>query len=390
MVKFADMSDCCMANIKQEIPRHNMHQTATDKLLLILKSELWECNTESLTITPEEYRSIMRMATMQTVAGMVANFVSKQQSDNVRISPEDAVKTIVVQHRIESRNRLLNSEVVELKRVLDSEGIPFFVFKGQTLATLYPAPLSRTSGDIDFYVPREHFDNALKLLCKKWNIEAERGDSHHHVEFCHNDVCFEMHFEMLKFFSKKRQKTFDAIIGRAATHYVEINGEKIPTLDPATNIAYTFGHLWYHLLEIGVGMRQLCDLAVLIDRTFKNDDGNCKGKAEKLRNILQDLGYIKAFCAIENELKDYLGLSVCPVKNNVSGKYSRALMKRTISYGNFGKYGRKGNRMQFGFYIRLTIERISTFLKFHTLDRKEIRARLLNEIPEKIMLFFKK
>ncbi len=365
-----------------------MERTAT-LLLNILRNELGGNETLPNEISSKDYHAIMNMAVKQTVAGMVAHAVSTNKV-NVKLTPNDAVKTLVVEQQIKKQNELLNIELCALAELFEKADISYLVFKGQTIAARYPTPWSRTTGDIDFYVPPKDFDKAFGLLQDRWKIKADKGESHHHIEFEHNNVVFEMHYEILKFFSPTRQKIFDEMVDKSQTEYVEINGKKIPTLDQTTNIIYTFGHLWYHLLEIGVGMRQLCDLDVLISDAFRIDDKDYASKARKLKKQLEQLGYCKAFCAIENVLTEHFGLKHSPISNTLSRRYSSSLLQRTIRYGNFGKYGRKGSRAEFKFYISLTFERIFTFIKFYPLDRKEIRARMFKEIPEKILLFRKR
>ena len=368
--------------------RKFMERTAT-LLLNILRNELWGNGTQPGKISSKDYHAIMNMAMKQTVAGMVAHAVSSNKT-NVELTPSDAAKTLMVEQQIKKQNEQINTELGALADLFETNGISYLVFKGQTIAARYPTPWARTSGDIDFYVPQKDFDKALGLLKTQWKIDADQGQSYHHIEFEHNDVVFEMHYEILKFFSPTRQKIFDEMVDRSQTEYVEIDGRKIPTLDQITNIIYTFGHLWYHLLEIGVGMRQLCDLAVLISDAFCPDDEDYTHKALRLKKQLEQLGYCKAFCAIENVLAEHFGLKHSPIPNTLSRRYSASLLERTIRYGNFGKYGRKGSRAEFKFYISLTFERIFTFLKFYPLDRKEIRARIFKEIPEKILLFGKR
>lgn len=50
--------------------------------------------------------------------------------------------------------------VAWLAKFLQSNDIGFFVFKGQTVASYYPTPEIRTSGDVDFYVFKKDWDRA--------------------------------------------------------------------------------------------------------------------------------------------------------------------------------------------------------------------------------------
>lgn len=357
-------------------------------LYKVVRAQIWGGQIQQPEISSSDYHALMNMAMKQTVAGLVMQCVSDGRL-KVELSPADAMKTLLLQRQIEQQNELLNAEVAALCEMFQRNNVRFIVFKGQTLARLYPHPNARTSGDIDFYVPAEDYERATEIISKEWNIEIEHSTSHQHTEFEHNKVIFEMHFEMLKFFNKKVQRDFDSMIQNSEIQYIDINGCKVPTLDPIANLVYTFAHLWYHLLELGIGMRQLCDLALLINDTFPANGEDNSEKIQQLRAQLKSLGILKAFGAVENMLHSNLGLPYAPLNIKTRKYHQREILRRVMRYGNFGKYGRKGSRADFSFYISLTFERVATFFKFYTLDKKEIRARLFWEIPEKILAFIK-
>lgn len=360
-------------------------------LLEILREELQGGNKElSEKISPQEYHSLMNLATKQTVAGMVAQSIIDKRL-KIELSPSDAVQTLLYLQRIHQQNTLLNSELVALAKLLDAQKIKFIVLKGQTIAAHYPHPLSRTPGDIDFYVFKEDFNKAAEVLNKEWNVNFCGSKSTHHLEFRHNKVLFEMHFEILELFSQRQKRRFDNIVASCPLAYTDINGYKIPTLDPVVNIAYTFGHLWYHLLELGVGMRQLCDLTILINDVFEKGNEDNTKEAERLNKILQEIGFHKAFCVLEAVLQKHFGLRHIPLQTNASAAHTEAVMQRVIRYGNFGHYGRRGNHTNISYLVFLAIERIRTFARFYPLDKREIRARMLKELPQKTFFFlFKK
>lgn len=358
-------------------------------LLKILRMELWnEKDMPNCDINSKEYHSLMDLATKQAVTGIVAQSITDKKL-NIKLSPEDAVKTLMQFQHIQQLNVLINAELIALAELFNKHNIKFIVFKGQTNAINYPHPLSRIPGDIDFYVPQEDLDKAISILKKEWNANIENNGSLHHLEFTHNRVLFEMHFAVLGFYSSRQKEVFEKIALSRPVSFVEINGHNIPTFEPLINIVYTFAHLWYHLLELGVGLRQMCDLAKLIEIAFPENDGNNEEKAGKLAEIINEIGFYKAFCAIEEVLQNHLGLKYIPIKPKINPIYSQSIMNRIMRYGNFGHFGRKGNRTQLRFYIYLTLERTWTFIKFYPLDKREIKARLFKEIPSKVFSFHK-
>lgn len=90
-----------------------------------------------------------------------------RQKLNIKLSPEDAVKTLMQFQHIQQLNVLINAELIALAELFNKHNIKFIVFKGQTNAINYPHPLSRIPGDIDFYVPQEDLDKAISILKKR-------------------------------------------------------------------------------------------------------------------------------------------------------------------------------------------------------------------------------
>lgn len=89
-----------------------------------------------------------------------------RQKAKLKLSPEDAVKTLMQFQHIQQLNVLINAELIALAELFNKHNIKFIVFKGQTNAINYPHPLSRIPGDIDFYVPQEDLDKAISILKK--------------------------------------------------------------------------------------------------------------------------------------------------------------------------------------------------------------------------------
>lgn len=107
----------------------------------------------------------MDLATKQAVTGIVAQSITDKKL-NIKLSPEDAVKTLMQFQHIQQLNVLINAELIALAELFNKHNIKFIVFKGQTNAINYPHPPSRIPGDIDFYVPQEDLDKAISILKK--------------------------------------------------------------------------------------------------------------------------------------------------------------------------------------------------------------------------------
>ena len=120
-------------------------------------------------------------------------------------------------------------------------GIGFFVFKGQTVASYYPTPEMRTSGDVDFYVFKKDWVRAKSLLEK--DVKMTDDHSGQHWEFTKDGIPFEMHYHTAVFASGSRQRYWDELIDSYfddVLDHVEIDGVGVPTLPPTLNAIYLF------------------------------------------------------------------------------------------------------------------------------------------------------
>lgn len=213
---------------------------------------------------------------------------------------------------IKRSNQLLNRNLIFLTELLEKHDIKFFVVKGQTVVNLYPHPLHRIGGDTDFYCFSKDLERLISILHKELNIELEKDESEQHYTFQYNETLFELHFTLYKFADIENQRYFDNLIDTEPLSYVLIDNKKIPILSPTLNLAYTFLHLYHHLIELGVALRQFCDIAILCYTAAMAEQNQNKEKSidkEKLTNILTHLDFLSAFKTIGTILIEELGLS---------------------------------------------------------------------------------
>ncbi|MGI6223214.1 MAG: nucleotidyltransferase family protein [Prevotella sp.] len=332
----------------------------------------------------------MKTARKQTVGGVLC---SGLMHHNVKLNKYDAAKLLLLLRKLENENHKINTELASLVALLNDKGIKYVVVKGQTIACRYPYPDTRAPGDIDFYCDSENFERARQVLVEEWNVEFEEEDneSEQHLAFTHNDVIFEMHFCLYKFASKRLQKLFNEKIDGAEPLFVMVAETQVPVLPPSLNIAYTFLHLWHHMVEIGVGLRQFCDLEVLLVELA--DSGN-QDEVRKLCEFLDELKFTKAFQAVEYVLVDKMGLSSdklpIPLAKN-SKRYEKDILDIVFTRGNFGKYGRKTEiRSGWKYYLESMFIKMSHYSRFFSLSPRENLAVLSKSIPSRIFMAMKR
>ena len=160
----------------------------------------------------------------------------------------------------------------------------------------------------------------------------ERGK---HKVMIKEGVVFELHRRLLLLATSRHRKVWKSLMDecRLQEANIKIDDFKVSTLPVMYHLVYVFMHLYFHLITSGVGIRQLCDMAVLLKR------GEQEG-IDWLRviRIVDTLGCLKAFRAVLACCVEALGLSVeVPVVLRDSDyRWGRLIYRRIMRGGNFG------------------------------------------------------
>ena len=352
--------------------------TKRDFIFSLLRSALWQQPLDHFVMNPWEYKEVMTEAEKQCVLGLVIDCL---RSNNMTLQKKCVIHMLKLQNSLEKENKNINDNLSELVKLLSSKGIRFAVVKGPSIGTLYPKPLLRIPGDIDFYVPAQDFQSAVDIIEQQWGMEmVEKEDKH--LGFVKNDVNFELHRYLLAFPSKKTKQKFDALIDQNPFEYVEVDGNPVPTLMPTINVFYTFLHLYNHFIKLGVALRQLCDLAVLLHRQREAIDRTM------LKHLLEDYGFTRAFAAIGYILTDKLGLPLedfpmeIKMKDKKNGENALDLIWK---HGNWGMYERDiAEKGSFKYFIDKTRVRLSSQFLFYKMSPKYNRSLLFYDMPKRM------
>lgn len=275
----------------------------------------------------------MALARAQAMKGLVAQGL---MDSGVRLERTDAMEVAVQLSTLERRNTELDAAVVWLCRTMQEQGIRIWVFKGQTLAPFYPNPKARSCGDIDFLCHPDDWQLARDIFCTKLGRNISDTNSTKHVEFQLQGVQFEMHRMLTDFAYPKSQKYWDSVVMAQVLQSSEtmpINGFPVPVLPSTINALYVFVHIFYHFIIDGIGLRQFCDWALVMQ--CQQDDIN----KDTLKQHLEGIGLLKAFTGFGAILTNYLGLSKevfpFPITEKES-KHATHLLNNILEKGNFG------------------------------------------------------
>ena len=203
--------------------------------------------------------------------GVLFDGIKKLPAEYVGIEKELLLQCMAESQMLEKANIRLNDAAIQVSEWFRKKGFRTCILKGQGNALMYPNPYSRTPGDIDIWV--EGGD--------KWVISFVRSISphekacYHHIEFpSYKGVEVEVHYRpsfLLCFWhNRKLQKYYERVKEEQFSHRVML-GEQGEIAIPMVefNLIFQLTHIYAHLMNEGIGLRQLLDYYYVLCDFYK-------------------------------------------------------------------------------------------------------------------------
>ena len=258
-----------------------------DQILALLRCELWG-EPLACEVAAEDIDGILAMAEEQGVGGLVANAIL---ANDLPIGALKTVDVCTVTRLHELKSREMNRKVARFAGFLNRRNLKFVVMKGQTMAALYPHPLMRSCGDIDFYCPKDSYKKTQKAIEERLGVAMVHDLSEIHDNFEVKEVSFEMHSHLTSLGYYKHQQYWEEWAEKELFQemtQMEIDGVMVSILPPNVNVVYILCHIMEHLAEKNFALKQLCDWAMVLHRYKDNID------REAFAHHLSELGLLKA------------------------------------------------------------------------------------------------
>lgn len=289
-----------------------------------------------------DWKAVASFAQKQTVLGIIIDSI---QFLPERLRPSESISAKMKKFALGliKANLVLDSAVARLVTFLKQHGINGVLLKGQGVARYYRAPQMRHTGDIDFYVGKTLYKKAVDLCKEKWvKGDEEILDCEKHFSFFMSGIVVELHRIAARIYSPFKMKSFQNWIVEELEHSP---ARRVLTIDNAEVILppvdfealYIFYHAWSHYIMGGIGLRQLCDWAMIF-----NAHGNDIDRQQLKKNISR-FGLIKGWKLFACIAVNYLGVPVdkMPLYDPSYRKKSEKIMEEIIAGGNFGFYSKE-------------------------------------------------
>ena len=339
-----------------------------------------------------DWRVLYAMARKQCLVGVLFDGIKRLPAD-VGMDKGLLFQWMAQNQTLRKANARLDKAAVEVAEWFGRKGFRTCVLKGQGNALLYPPGMERTPGDIDLWVD----GGDRKVVSFVRSLSPDEKVCYHHIGFPeYNGVEVEVHFRPSFLFcfrhNRRLQGYYERVMDEQFAHRVKL-GEQGDVAVPKAefNLIFQLTHIFTHLMNEGIGLRQLLDYFFVLkntdfigntdgvsgntngdgfllntdftdntDRIGGNADGDgfllntdftdntdrIGGNADGVdRRLLQDelrrLGLWEFAGAVMYIMKEVFGLEDNRLIVPPDVKRGRLVLKEVLEAGNFGQYDKR-------------------------------------------------
>ena len=300
-----------------------------------------------------EWKQIYGIAQKQSLLAVVFRALERATPPADDDEEKDVFGKLVIEwlgqvRAIERINHHVTANVIKLSEKFAQDKFQSCLLKGQGNGLLYPQPNSRTPGDIDILIrPRKYglgkrkvVDDVRKIIKYVRLQEPDAIAIYHHIEYPRfNGTDVEVHyrpsFMFNIIFNSRLQEFFAENADEQFHNRTEMADGVIAVPTSEFNKVFLLSHIYKHLFDEGIGLRQLLDYYYVLenDVEFSND----------YKALFSHLGLCHIAGAIMWILTEYFGMKQEKVLVPVDEKRGRFVLNEILQGGNFGKYDTRYN-----------------------------------------------
>lgn len=306
-----------------------------------------------------EWQEIMDEAQRQAITGIMTWGIESLPEEQ-KPPKELLLQWIGLSLQIEQLNALTTKVCGEVFRQMEKDGLCCCVLKGQANHRYYPAQISnrRSCGDIDIWSVQ---DNGPKTHSPVHKV-LEYVDSHFerdglcwlHCNFTDKSgVPVEVHFHLSFFSRPKYNKRFQSYFAdiEQCVERVKIDGIEIPAMRVEEDVIYQMNHIYRHLIDEGVGIRQIVDYYFLLIAWNKHQ---IRTKDETMK-VITWLGMKRFAGALMYVLFEVCRIPAEYLLCEPSEKDGKFLKEEILLSGNFGHNDPRMSNVAAGGYLKSRI-----------------------------------
>lgn len=306
--------------------------------LQLLSSAIWDKQPnvpEIKNLSEEQWNRLLTFTDKQSCRGLIADAIErlpeKQQPPKpIRFS------FLLGREQIEHSNQLLEQVFVKLVHCYNELGIDFILLKGLSNNPWYPHPEHRTPGDIDVFIyPVKSYDKANNWV-REQGFEQEKASSQHQG-YTLDGIHIENHWRMTTFESERYnlrwKQEVNKLLDNKSFDTIEVSEASAQILPPTFNAFYLFVHIFRHFIHIGIGIRQVCDWILFLDKNQERIDYQELRRLLNAFDLTDAVGYFGLACVRHLQANpNIFGVDVSLYDTQLSD----SIMEDILAGGNFG------------------------------------------------------
>lgn len=288
--------------------------------------------------TAHDWMRMFDDAKVQCVAGVAfygVNRLYQQHPEQVASMPDDIkMQWHVVAEYLKAQNGVVNGAIRKLlrdERLADCHKV---ILKGQAVAKYYPCHELRNAGDIDIWCVRHGMSlkESLKVMAHRaLDLMPGAGVQPHHTDWPVVDgVRVELHFTPSMVYSfwynRRVQRYFEEILPNCQGYRLPIEAD----------VVFQLIHLRRHLIDEGVGLRQVMDLYWTVKAYASQRTDELKHGKNLLLPILKRLGLASFAEAMMWVLQEVFLMSDNELICHPDKKRGAFVLSEVLKGGNFG------------------------------------------------------
>ena len=293
-----------------------------------------------------DWDELYDFAKKQSISGVIFLGVSRLRQEGYEIPRKIWLKWYMLNEMIGKRNAELNQLCIEVSAKFLEKGVHSCILKGQGNAQMYPIPEARMSGDIDIWLDGE-IGRLVKMVRQK---RPKAKACYHHIDYGkYKGVSLEIHYRPAYInnliYNGRLQRWFREMSHEQMTHRIVLQNcsEEISVPTVAFNRIFQMAHISNHIIQEGIGLRQLLDYYYLLKQGFSEEE------RQRDEQLLRRFGLYHVASAVMYVLREVFGLTAAEMIVPADEQRGQFLLDEIMLAGNFGMYDKRleGNHTAF-------------------------------------------
>ncbi len=296
--------------------------------------------------TKEEWLLLYEIAKKQSLLGIAFSGMEKLPKEQWP-ERQQILRWTANAAKIKQRNILTSEVCLQLCEEFSTAGFRTCILKGQANHVYYDEHLKnvRTCGDVDIWIVPE--DNSCehpvkKVLTYMYSQDAVKSLCYLHVEMPPvKTVPVEVHLRPSFMNSPVKNHRFQNLYGHGTEKFdecvclKEIEGQIcLPALKTEYDMIFQMNHIYRHLIDEGVGLRQVLDYYMLLKEWHQIKENSTLN----IQCEIKRLGMNRFSGALMYVLQEVFAMPTAWLICEASEKDGRFLLDEIMRAGNFGHY----------------------------------------------------